>query len=121
MGKAQNVVSRLEDPDYGKMSLATLLEVAAAFDLPLWIDMPNWEEWLRRIKEVPDSSFKRSSFDAKSLIAKAHRLAATSLYQIEESPFEPIMPERFNNAPSASKLASIASNVDHSFLSALNV
>jgi hypothetical protein len=68
MGKPQNVISRLEDPDYGKMTLQTLLEVAAAFDLPLWIDMPEWDDWLRKIRDVPGGSFKRCSFDAENLI-----------------------------------------------------
>ncbi|MGI0086025.1 MAG: helix-turn-helix domain-containing protein, partial [Nitrososphaerales archaeon] len=68
MGKPQNVVSRLEDPDYGKMNLRTLLEAAAAFDLPLWIDMPEWEDWLMKIRDVPKTGFKRNSFDADRLV-----------------------------------------------------
>ena len=71
MGKPQNVVSRLEDPDYGRMSLATLLEVAAAFELPLWIDIPNWDEWFKKIQDVPNGSTCRSSFDANALISRA--------------------------------------------------
>lgn len=68
MGKPQNVISRLEDPDYGKMNLQTLLEAAAAFDLPLWIDMPEWEDWLMKIRDIPKSGFKRNSFDAEKLV-----------------------------------------------------
>jgi hypothetical protein len=72
MGKPQNVISRLEDPEYGKMTLQTLLEVAAAYDLPLWIDMPEWDDWLTKIRDVPKSGFKRISFDANSLIDNGH-------------------------------------------------
>ena len=66
-GKPQNVISRYEDPDYGKMSLQTLLEVAAAFDLPVWVDIPEWEDWFERIKDVPSSKTRRNSFDLEKL------------------------------------------------------
>lgn len=66
-GKPQNVISRIEDPDYGKMSLQTLLEVAAAFDLPVWIDIPEWEDWFARISDVPNSTTHRASFNAAKL------------------------------------------------------
>jgi len=70
MGKPQSVISRLEDPDYGKLSLQTLLEVAAAFDLPLWVDIPEWSDWFRLIKDVPSSKTTRTSFDAELLSKK---------------------------------------------------
>jgi len=53
-GKPQNVISRFEDPNYGKMSLQSLFDLAAAFDLPVWIDMPKWEEWFALINDVPN-------------------------------------------------------------------
>jgi transcriptional regulator with XRE-family HTH domain len=69
-GKPQNVISRIEDPDYGKMSFQTLLEVAAAFDLPVWVDIPEWEDWFQKIKDVPNSQTARASFNERRLLEK---------------------------------------------------
>jgi hypothetical protein len=70
-GKPQSVISRLEDPDYGKMSMQTLLEAAAAYGLPLWVDMPEWEDWFKLIGDVPNSKTCRRSFDRDRLVGKA--------------------------------------------------
>jgi len=66
-GKPQNVVSRLEDPDYGRLTLETLLKVAAAFDLPLIVDMPEWEDWLQKMSDFSLEGMHRHSFDQKRL------------------------------------------------------
>ena len=70
-GKPQSVISRLEDPDYGKMSVQTLLEAAAAYGLPLWVDMPEWEDWFNLIGDVPNSKTSRRSFASDRLVGKA--------------------------------------------------
>src|SRR6266404_2894195 len=67
-GKPQNVISRFEDPDYGKMSLQSLFDLAAAFDLPVWIDMPEWKDWFTFISDVPNQEMRRSSFDLENLV-----------------------------------------------------
>ncbi len=91
MGKPQNVVSRLEDPDYGRMSLATLLEVAAAFGLPLWVDIPNWDEWFKKIQEIPNNKTCRTSFDAGDLKIRAEEARKNLETKVcELRPFQPI-------------------------------
>lgn len=62
-GKKQSVISRIEDPDYEGVGLQTLFEVAAAFDLPLWVDMPEWSEWASRINEISSAQLSRESFN----------------------------------------------------------
>jgi transcriptional regulator with XRE-family HTH domain len=71
MGKPQSVVSRLEDPDYGKESLQTLLEIAAAFDLPLLVDIPEWEDWLDRIGRLTKTDLQRTSFNLEQFRKQA--------------------------------------------------
>jgi transcriptional regulator with XRE-family HTH domain len=76
LDKPQSVVSRLEDPDYGKVTLKTLFEVAVAFDLPLYIDMPDWDEWFRLMSDMSSRNLRRDSFDAINLVAIANQQQA---------------------------------------------
>ncbi len=76
LGKPQSVVSRLEDPDYGKVTLQTLLEVAAAFGLPLYIDLPNWDEWFRLMEDMSRRNMKREEFNVEHLAEAAEHQGA---------------------------------------------
>jgi hypothetical protein len=67
-GKPQNVISRIENPDYGQITLQTLFDMAAAFDLPIFVDFSEWEEWLALMKDFSSSSLQRRSFDLDQLV-----------------------------------------------------
>ena len=72
--KPQSWISKLEDPEYGKVTLQTLLDIAEAFDLPLLVQSPEWGDWLRRMKNQSRRDLEKDSFDAESL----NRSAETS-------------------------------------------
>ncbi len=63
IGKPQSVVSRLEDPDYGRASVQTLLEIAAALDIPVSITFPQWEDWFRSIRKNKKADLERRDFN----------------------------------------------------------
>jgi transcriptional regulator with XRE-family HTH domain len=67
MGKPQSVVSRLEDPDYGKVSIQTVLEGAAAFDVALLVQYVSFPEFLWRTRDVSPEALQAESFNEQQL------------------------------------------------------
>jgi hypothetical protein len=61
--KPQSVVSRLEDPSYGKMTIQTLLEVAAAFDVALIVKFVSFCRFLRETNDLTIESMQVENFD----------------------------------------------------------
>jgi transcriptional regulator with XRE-family HTH domain len=81
--KPQSAISRIEDPDYGKLTLQTLFDLAEAFDLPLLVQFANWGDWLERMDDVSAEAMQRESFDGD-------RLSAISTPQYTTLSFKPI-------------------------------
>ena len=63
MGKAQAWISCLEDPDYGKVSVTTLLELAEAFDTSLEIRFVPFSETLDRLSKLDSDAFAVPSLE----------------------------------------------------------
>lgn len=53
-GKPQSVISRLEDPDYGKVTLSTLLSMASLFDVALLVRFVSFGELWARTNDLSD-------------------------------------------------------------------
>ena len=60
--KAQTWISKLEDPEYGKMTVATLLRLAAAFDTDLEIKFRPFSELIESLSTQGPSYFNVQSF-----------------------------------------------------------
>jgi transcriptional regulator with XRE-family HTH domain len=75
-GKPQNVISRIENPDYGQITLQTLFDMAAAFDLPIYVDFSEWEEWLAHMKDLSSNSLQRRSFGLDQLVSSVRASVA---------------------------------------------
>jgi transcriptional regulator with XRE-family HTH domain len=62
LGKPQSVVSRLEDPDYGKVTLQTLLEVANVFDVALEVRFVSYSTFICNTRDVSIPSMRVPEF-----------------------------------------------------------
>ncbi|MEW6687556.1 MAG: helix-turn-helix transcriptional regulator [Pseudomonadota bacterium] len=59
----QTVVSRLEDPSYGKFSIQTLLQVGDAFDVALHVRYMPFSEFMLRTWDTSPHRFSAASYD----------------------------------------------------------
>jgi transcriptional regulator with XRE-family HTH domain len=64
--KLQSAISRLEDPDYGQMSLQTLLELASAFDVALVVKFVDYPTFLRETKDMSTINMHVDSFSVNA-------------------------------------------------------
>lgn len=62
LGKPQSVACRLEDPDYGKMTIQTLLEVANVFDVALEVRFVRYSSFIRNTRDVSVVSMRIPEF-----------------------------------------------------------
>jgi hypothetical protein len=66
-GKPQSAISRVEDPDYGKLTLQTLFDLARVYDLPLLVQFVEWSDWLCRMNDTSSESLQEPKrFASKS-------------------------------------------------------
>jgi transcriptional regulator with XRE-family HTH domain len=63
LDKPQSVVCRLEDPNYGKVTVQTLLEVANVFDVALEVRFVPYSSFVLNTRDVSSSAMHVPSFD----------------------------------------------------------
>ena len=67
IGKPQAVVSRLEDPDYGKLTLQTLLEVASKLDIALLVRFVDHATFLAATNDFSDAALRPISYNQEAI------------------------------------------------------
>jgi len=65
-GKAQAVISQLEDPNYGRFTLATLRRLASAFDVGLMVRFVPFSELVDKAANLDSEDVAVPSFDEDS-------------------------------------------------------
>jgi len=70
-GKPQSVMSRLEDPDYGKVSIQTLIGLAKAFDVALLVRFVGFGEFLIRTADLSPDALNAPEFNDDPLVGHA--------------------------------------------------
>lgn len=85
-GKPQNVISRLEDPEYGRPTIQTLLEIASAFDVALLVRFVPFSELLERTQDVTTAALRVPSF-SKDTFVKTSAPVSHQLVFDHQGPF----------------------------------
>lgn len=69
LGTSANVISRLEHPDYGKVTLATLLKIASAFECGLVVKFAGLQEFMDAYQDVRPEAMKiKEGSDANTTV-----------------------------------------------------
>ena len=58
LGKPQSVISRLENTEYGRVSVQTLLDIAAALDIALVVKFCALREFLTKCQILPTVRYR---------------------------------------------------------------
>ncbi|MBH0180506.1 MAG: hypothetical protein HP490_02190 [Nitrospira sp.] len=67
LGKPQPIVSRLQNPEYGKYSLQTLLEIASKLDIALIARFVDYPTFLKFTNDFSDEALRPDKFNPDQL------------------------------------------------------
>jgi transcriptional regulator with XRE-family HTH domain len=90
--KPQNVISRLEDPAYGKLSLQTLFELASAFDVALLVKFIPFSRFRGEFRDLSPESLGALPFEEDLTQAVKEKSAWASLSKQIEAMQQQLVP-----------------------------
>lgn len=76
LGTTQSVISRLENPEYGKVTIQTLLEIASKLDIALLVRFAGYPEFMEVTSDFSENTFKPKSFNLKDIELMTRNLEA---------------------------------------------
>ncbi len=75
----QTAISRIEDPDYGKLSLNTLYKLAAAFDVALLVKFVPFSRLLSEFEDVSPEALEVEGFEDEIELLEEYAAYSTTL------------------------------------------
>ena len=85
LGKPQSVVSRMEDPTYGRWTLTNLFEVAASLDKAVLVRFVSPDTFVEFAGNVSDDAQNPESFTDKSIEEALARLSFQASIRIDRA------------------------------------
>lgn len=67
IGKPQTVVSRLEDSNYGRLTLETLLDVASKLDIALLVRFVDYTTFLTATNDFSEAALRPAPYDQEAI------------------------------------------------------
>lgn len=83
---AQETISRLEDPNYGKLTLQTLKRLASAFGVALMVRFVPFSELVEWELHLTPDSLKVQSFENESYFKEKSEREFRNLHRVPEQP-----------------------------------
>jgi hypothetical protein len=107
IGKPQNVISRLEDPAYGKWTLSTLLEIAEKLDKALVVRFVDFPTFLKATDDQSDFAAAPPSYDQATVDEFAWSIAQQQTVAIGKGIYLPPLgadfvvmnPQKYSDIP----------------------
>lgn len=63
--KRQSAVARIEDPSYGKLSIATLIKLSSVFDVALSVRFQSYGKFLMEREDLSPAALSAESFESE--------------------------------------------------------
>jgi transcriptional regulator with XRE-family HTH domain len=80
IGKTQSVVSRLEDTEYGRVTVQTLLDVACALDVALVVKFTSYPDFLSQTRDASVAALQPATIHESMAETNAPLLGVSAAY-----------------------------------------